>query len=173
MTPELILPLSIIFGLVNFSLIAAWYLIPALDRLPRDAALAPLLLFHSFRYLGLAFLIPGVVAGTMSTRFAVPAAYGDLAAALLALVGVIALRRHWRFSTTLVWIFNIVGTLDLLNALFQRVQHVPTGEFGGVYLIPALIVPALLVSHVLVFRLLVKSPEKTAQFAIEEHYSAS
>lgn len=156
MSPEVILPLSIVFGLVSFGLIAAWYVLPALAELPRDKALTPLLLLHTFRYLGLTFLIPGVVAAEMSPAFAVPAAYGDFLAAILALAAVIALRQGWPFAVGLVWVFNIVGTVDLLNALFQRLQHVPAGQFGGAYFIPALIVPGLLVTHYVVFRLLLK-----------------
>ena len=166
MVTEFILPLSIIFGLVNFGLIAAWYIAPALDRLPRATALKPILLFHTFRYLGLSFLIPGVVGAGISPLFAVPAAYGDLAAALLALISVIALHRQWPVAVALIWTFNLVGTLDLLNAVFQRARHVPTGDLGGAYLIPALIVPALLVTHVIVFRLLVRSKESYT----ESHY---
>lgn len=159
MPTELILPLSIILGLVIFGLIANWYLIPALDTLPRDVALTPLLLFHGFRYVGLSFLIPGVVAAEISSAFANPAAYGDFLSALLALLAAIALRLKWSFAMGVIWIFNIIGTLDLLNALFQRVRHVPTGQLGGVYLIPAVMVPALLVSHFIIFRLLAKPEE--------------
>jgi hypothetical protein len=162
MPTELILPFSILFGLVNFGLIAGWYVIPALETLSRERALTPLLLFHAFRYVGLAFLIPGVVAGSIAPAFTQPAAYGDLAAALLALLAVVALRQRWPYATVLVWVFNIVGTLDLLNALFQRVRHVPTGDLGGAYLIPALYVPALLVSHYVIFRLLAMSSEGCA-----------
>lgn len=159
MPTELILPLSILFGLVNFSLLANWYVTPALDAMPREQALTPLLLFHTFRYVGLAFLIPGVVAVDMAAVFARPAAYGDLLAALLALLSLLALRRRWAFAVALIWLFNIVGALDLLNALFQRVRHVPTGDLGGAYLVPAIYVPALLVSHYIIFRLLTRPKE--------------
>lgn len=156
---EFILPLSILFGLVNFSLIAAWYVNPALNSLPRDSALMPLLLLQCFRYVGLAFLIPGVVAAGISPTFAVPAAYGDFLTAILALLAVVALRQNWPFAIALVWVLNIVGTLDLLNALFQRVRHVPTGQLGAAYFVPAVAVPALLVSHYIIFRLLAKPKE--------------
>ena len=56
----------------------------------------------------------------------------------------------------LVWIFNIVGLVDLLNAVFQGVRFVPNGHFGAAYFIPALVVPALMVTHVLVFQLLLR-----------------
>ena len=148
---ELILPLSIAMGLVSYTLIAKWYLMPWLASLSRDEALTRLLLIHTFRYLGLAFLIPGVTAEHLDARFADPAAYGDLLAAILALAAIITLRLGWSVSTPLVWIFNLVGMLDLLNALFQGVRFVPNGHFGSTYFIPAVVVPALLVTHVAIF----------------------
>ena len=149
-----ILVSGMFLGVIAYWLIARSYVMPALGKLPRAEALQPLLFLHCFRYIGMAFLLPGVVAADLSTTFAVTAAYGDLAAALLALVAVIALRNQWGMAIGLVWIFNVVGTLDLLHALPQGVLHIHAGQLGGAYLIPALIVPALLVSHYLVFKLL-------------------
>jgi len=57
---DLILPLSIVMGLIAYGLIARWYVMPVLLELPRAKALVPLLLLHCFRFIGLAFLIPGV-----------------------------------------------------------------------------------------------------------------
>ena len=94
MPSDLILPLSLVMGLVGYGLIAQWYVMPILRTLPRARALLPLLLFHSFRFIGLTFLIPGVTAQELDPRFANPAAYGDLLAAVLALLAIVALRRE-------------------------------------------------------------------------------
>jgi hypothetical protein len=73
---------------------------------------------HGFRYIGLVVLIPGVVSPQLSaTLFARGLAYGDLPAATLALIAVAALQT--RLAGPLVWIFNIFGTADLLNAFYQ------------------------------------------------------
>ncbi len=112
-----ILPLSIVLGLLSYSLIAKWHVMPQLVGMPRANALTPHLLLHSFRYIGLAFLIPGVTSEILDSRFAIPAAYGDLLAALLALVAIMALRLRWAMAIPLVWVFNIEGSLDLLNAV--------------------------------------------------------
>ena len=154
MNTEPVLPLSIALGVVIYALIAKWYLMPWAESKPRSEALPPLLLLHCFRYIGMAFLIPGVTAEALDPRFANPAAYGDLAAGILALIAVLAVRGQWIVAIPLVWLFNLVGTLDLLNALFQGVQHVPNGHFGAMYFIPAAVVPALLVTHFIIFRLL-------------------
>jgi hypothetical protein len=156
MLSELILPLSLVMSLVSFSLIAKWYIIPWLNARSRSEALTPLLLFHSFRHIGLAFLIVGVTAQPLDPRFSDPAAYGDLLAAVLALIALVAVRGKWSAAMPLVWLFNIVGLVDLINALFQGLRYVPNGHLGAAYFIPTVIVPALLVTHVLVFRLLLR-----------------
>jgi hypothetical protein len=127
-----------------------------MDSVSRPAALSPLLLFHGFRYIGLAFLLPGVTATALDPAFANPAAYGDLIAALLALGAVLALRVGLPGTVLLVWTFNVWGTLDLLNALYAGFRLTPDADLGAAFFIPAVIVPALLVTHVLVFRELLR-----------------
>ena len=156
MPRDLILPLSIVMGLVTYSLIAKWYVMPVLAVLPRPRALVPLLLFHGSRFIGLAFLIPGVTAQALDPRFANPAAYGDLLAAVLALLAIFALRGGWRGAIALVWVFNVEGTLDLVNALTQGLRYTEDGWLGATYFIPAVIVPALLVTHAMIFSILLR-----------------
>jgi hypothetical protein len=127
---------------------------PALRKLPRNESLIPILFLHSFRYIGLAFLIYGVTSEVLDPRFANPAAYGDLAASILAIISIVALKSGWKLAIPLVWLFNIEGTLDLLFAVYQGFRLVPAGHFGSTFFIPAVIVPALLVTHAMVFRLL-------------------
>ncbi len=156
MPTDLILPLSMIMGLVAYGLIAKWYVMPVLRAVPRETALVPLLLPHSFRFVGLAFLIPGVTSQPLDPRFANPAAYGDLLAALLAFLGVLALRRRWPTAILLVWVFNVEGTLDLLNAVAQGLRYTEDGALGATFFIPMIVVPALLVIHVMVFIILLR-----------------
>jgi hypothetical protein len=158
MNRELIMPLSLLFGLVAFGLAAQWYVMPWLQSVSRKRALTPLLLLHSFRYVGLAFLIPGVTAQALDAGFANPAAYGDLLAAVLALGALIAVRLDWSVATPLMWVFNIEGTLDLLNAFVQGVQRVRVGDLGATYFIPTVAVPGLLVTHFMMFVVLVRQP---------------
>ena len=75
-----------------------------------------------------------------------------------------ALSWRWSVAIPIVWIFNIWGTLDLLNAYYMGVTQIGNpGLFGAGIYIPALYVPLLLVSHVLIFMLLLRagSAEKT------------
>ena len=99
------------------------------------------------------FLVPGVVARPLPDSFANPAAYGDLAASLLALLALIALRTGRAGALALVWLFNIVGTADLLNAL-RHADAVP--DFGAAWYIPTFVVPLLLVTHFMIFARLLR-----------------
>ena len=157
MTPQAIFGISVLLGVVVWGLIGARYIWPALRLRPRTEALRPLLLLHAFRYVGLAFLVPGVVSPDLPLAFARPAAYGDLATSLLALIGIATLGS--RLGTIIVWVFNSVGTVDLLNAFYQADRlgvGIAPGLQGAVYFIPTVLVPLLLVTHVLVFRILLR-----------------
>ena len=151
-----ILPISMVMGTISYSLIAKWYVMPWAKDKTLANALTPLLFLHTFRFIGMAFLIVGVTAQPLDSRFAGPAAYGDFLAAVLALVALIAIRGNWKIAIPLVWVFNIEGTIDLLNAVTKGIMYNTDGHMGATYFIPAVIVPALLVTHVIIFRLLVE-----------------
>jgi hypothetical protein len=156
--PQLAFDLSVLLGLIVWGMIGARDIWPALRGRPRAEALRPLLLLHAFRFVGLAFLVPGVVSPALPDDFARPAAYGDLATCILALLAIAALRT--RAAAVLVWVFNIVGTVDLLNAFYQADRlgvGIAPGLQGAAYFIPTVLVPLLLVTHVLVFRILLRN----------------
>ena len=100
-----------------FFVTAKIYLFPHLDKLERRTVLLPILLLHSMRHLGLMFLAPSAIYAGMPSQFAVPAAFGDLLAAILALSSVAAIVMQARAARLLVWIFNIEGSLDLAVAI--------------------------------------------------------
>ena len=157
MTPPALFGISVLFSFVAWVLVTRLYIWPALRSRPRADALRPILLLHSFRFEGLAFLVPGVVSPNLPLAFARPAAYGDLAAAVLALLALATLRN--RLGTVLVWAFNLWGTADLLNAFYQGNRAglaLAPGLQGAAYFIPAFVVPLLLITHGLVFRLLLR-----------------
>lgn len=148
---------SILLSFVACTWIARWYVMPAIRNRPFEQALPPLLLFQCFRYIGLAFLIPGVVSPDLPTGFAKPAGYGDLVSSLLAFVAIAAVRFRWKGAIHLVWLFNVVGFLDLINAFVQAVLHrVSPGQLGVMYFIPTLRVPSLYVVHIMIFALLIR-----------------
>ena len=160
MQPQVIFGISVLQGFVVWGMIGARYIWPALRDKPRAEALRPVLLLHAFRFVGLAFLVPGVVSSDLPVAFAQPAAYGDLATSLLALLSIATLGS--RLGTIIVWVFNIVGTVDLLNAFYQADRlgvGLTPGLQGAAYFIPTVLVPLLLVTHALAVRLLLR-PER-------------
>ncbi len=148
--------ITIAFSFVVWGLAARQYFWPALRGRSRADAVRPILFLHAFRFMGLTFLIPGVVAPDLAASFTRPVAYGDLATAILALLALAALNS--KLSTATIWLFNIVGAVDLLNAYYQgnRISLVP-GQLGATYVIPTLVVPLLLVTHALVFRIMLQT----------------
>ena len=72
---------------------------------------------------------------------------------VLALLALIALRTGWARALALVWLFNIVGTVDLLNALRQTNVVI---DLGAAWYIPTLFVPLLLVTHFMIFARLLR-----------------
>ena len=152
MTPFQIFGLQFALSLVVGSLLARWHVWPRLEALPTRRALPPLLFVHATRYIGLVFLVPTVVPPGVPAAFAVPAAYGDLLAAMLALVALLALRGEWPGALALCWLFNVVGTADLLYAVAQGVRL--DVQLGAAYYIPVLAVPVLFITHAIIFALL-------------------
>jgi hypothetical protein len=155
MLPQLLFFASIAFSFVAWGTVAARYVWPRLKSLDRTEALRPLLVLHSFRFEGLAFLIPGVVSPDLPTAFAHSAAYGDFAAASLAVLSLMLLRT--RVGVVAVWAFNLWGFADLINAFYQaNSAKLLPGQLGAAYFIPTLFVPLLLITHVLAFRILLR-----------------
>jgi hypothetical protein len=158
MTVQALFGLSILMSIVASGIVAWLFLWPWLRDLSRDDALVWLLVPHTFRFVGLSFLIPGVVSPTLSPVFAAPAAYGDLIAAVLAVAAILSLRSRVIWAIPLIWLFNLWGTADLLNAYYQGAfgARVAPGSLGAAFFIPTVVVPPLLVIHGLIFRLLVR-----------------
>jgi hypothetical protein len=154
---------SIAFSCIAWGIVAARYIWPELRLRQQAEALRPLLILHSFRFIGLAFLVPGVVSPDLPSAFARSAAYGDIVAATLALLSLLSLPR--RTGLTVAWIFSLWGTADLFNAFYQA-NHagLMAGQLGATYFIPTLIVPLLLITHGLAFRILLqRQPEPAMQ----------
>lgn len=146
---------SIAFSVIAWGIVAARYIWPTLRVRPRAEALQPLLILHSFRFMGLAFLVPGVVSADLPPAFAHAAAYGDIVATLLALFCLLLLPSA--AGVAAAWIFNVWGSADLLYAFYEA-NHaglVP-GQLGAAFYLPTLVVPLLLVTHVVGFRVLLQ-----------------
>lgn len=151
-----ILTVNLLFSTVVFWAGAKIYLLPRLHELKPETVLLPILLLHSFRHLGLMFLAPGATYAGIPPQFAYPAAFGDLLAAILALASIVSVTNGLRISRILLWVFNVVGSFDLLEAIALATIYGASVYMGPAYWIPAFWVPALLVTHYITFIVLVK-----------------
>lgn len=148
--------MSIAFSFIAWGTVTARYVWPELRLRPRSEALRPLLVLHSFRFIGLAFLVPGVVSSDLPASFAHAAAYGDLIAAILALLALISLPTA--AAVVLAWIFGLWGSADLLNAFYQANRAgLLAGQLGAAYFLVTFVVPLLLITHAIAFRILLQN----------------
>jgi len=151
-----VLTINLVFSTLVFWIAARLYVFPKLHELPARTVLLPILLLHALRHLGLMFLAPGATYPGLAREFAYPAAFGDLVAAALALLALLAMVKNWRSARLLVWVFALEGTIDLISAITLAQLHGAAAFMGSAYWIPAFWVPALLVTHYLTFVVLIK-----------------
>jgi hypothetical protein len=162
MQPQLCFFVSVAFSFIAWGMVTARYIWPKLRLQQQGEALRPLLMLHSFRFIGLAFLVPGVVSPALPSAFANSAAYGDIIAAILALLSLLSLSS--RVGIVVAWIFNLWGTFDLLNAFYEgNHSGLLAGQLGATYFIPTFIVGLLLITHGLIFRILLQHQNEAVQ----------
>ncbi|HCE69404.1 MAG TPA: hypothetical protein DER40_18455 [Geobacter sp.] len=151
-----ILTANLLFTTVIFYVAARIFLLPKLQEINPRTILVPILLLHSLRHLGLMFLTPGAVYPGMPSQFAYPAALGDFITALLAFSAISPVMNDSPSGRPLLWLFNVVGMLDLVMAITLATLYKAPVYMGASYWIPAFWVPALLVTHYIVFVMLLR-----------------
>lgn len=147
-----------LFGLAAFASIYL-SLRPFLVAKGRAVHLKALIQIHFFRYFGLTALLPGVfnlAPAGFSEDYLTQIMAGDVAAAVLALASFWLLQIRAGFAIPAVWIFNVFGTLDYLNAAARVTPGIHDanilGPFGWIVL--TVFLPAWLVSHIAIFLVL-------------------
>lgn len=151
-----VLTINLLFSTFVFWLAARLYVLPRLHTSEPRTLLLPILLLHGFRHLGLMFLSPGATYPGLAPEFALPAAYGDLLAAVLAVISIPAVAANAAIAKPLVWIFNLAGSIDLAAAIALATVYDAELSMGPAYWIPSFWVPALLVTHYISFVLLAR-----------------
>src|SRR5262245_57848033 len=150
MEPIILFGIQFTLSLVAYGLIDSWYVVPRLSKLPREAALVPLLWVHVFRIIGGTILAPGSVDAGVPMTFRLMIGYGDMVTAFLALLALIALRARFSGAIAMVWLCIVVGMLDTVNAIIQSMRDsVFIYPLGLNWVIVTIYVPALLVSSLL------------------------
>jgi len=167
MPPQAIFLIDMSLGYLAWALCIAAYVWPWLKAMDGARAQRIIATVHSFRFFGLVFLLPGFVGQHLPQGFAVPAAYGDIATALLAILALLTFRIRPLFWL-LVFAFNVVGLGDLIidtaNASRLGLPNV-AGELGAAYAIPMLYVPALFWTHIVAFALMLRLRKRSVRAA--------
>jgi hypothetical protein len=156
MNPRAAFGLSVLLNLFSSIVATTLFVWPWLRAVNNEQALIWLVAPHMFlRFVGLSFLVPGVVSDSLPKAWAMPAGYGDFIAGILAIFATAALALGASWGIAAVWIFNVWGAADLLFAFYKgaRVNLDPGALGAGFYIVTSL-VPLLLVSHALIFALL-------------------
>jgi hypothetical protein len=149
MTQAHLFTLQLILGYVAWLLCHRAYIWPWLTSMPTVDAHRLIATLHSFRFFGLVFVIPGVTSASLPASFASSAAYGDLAAGMLAILALLTVRVRPLFWTFVI-AFNVVGMIDLLLNYVHAIRAglpAAAGNLGAAYAIPVLYVPLLMITH--------------------------
>ena len=157
MDPFAVFGIQTSFSLLVFGLIAWWYVWPWLKSVERSMAFTTLTFVHALRPIGATVLVASVAGTALPREFTEAVAYGDLATSVLAVITLLALRARLGFAIALVWLTNVVGFADLVNALIGGVRYdIPRLGMGSFWYVVTILVPILWVAHVLAFALLLR-----------------
>jgi hypothetical protein len=156
--------------LTALALLACWAA-PPIRRWVLAVDLRALIAFHVIRFFAALYFLVDFKAGTLSPDFALPAACGDMAVAIAAVI--ILLLPRLRSSRTALLFWNIAGLIDIVFVVITAfriglrdwssmapLRELPLG------LLPTFIVPLVIASHVLIFVRLAK-PDKIGSNSLQ------
>jgi hypothetical protein len=155
METAILFAISVLMSFIVWNKLSKKYLWLQIKDMELKKAVQPILFLHSFRFAGLSFLVPGVVHAGLNPAWAMPAAFGDFTAAMLAFITL--LRINSTSFRSLLWVFNILGVIDLLLAFADGPRYSILPFLGATYFIVIVYVPVLLLTHLMVFKLLLKT----------------
>jgi len=72
-TQLVLLGLSVLLSFCAFGMVTILYILSRLRVMRREDAITALVVPHAFRFIGLSFLVPGVVSSALPPAFAMPA----------------------------------------------------------------------------------------------------
>lgn len=112
--------ISALMSLISSILAATFFAWPWLRTLTGAQALLWLVAPHMFlRFIGLSFLIPGVVSASLPKAWAVPAGYGDFVAGILAIIATV--RSHtWQGGPLRPCGYSMFGVRPICCSRFTK-----------------------------------------------------
>jgi hypothetical protein len=142
---------------VVFGLLAWWYVWPWLRSVDRTTALTALTFVHALRPIGATVLVVSVAGTALPQDFRDAVGYGDLATSVLSVITLLALRSRLGLAVAVVWLTNVVGFADLVNALVGGIRYdVARLGMGSFWYVVTILVPILWITHLLAFALLLR-----------------
>jgi hypothetical protein len=174
MSSEHIFQTQLVLGYVAWLLCFGVYVLPKLKAMDPVEAHRAIATFHSFRFFGLVFILPGVVGPHLQPDFASFAAYWDLATGVLAILALLTVRIR-RLFWLFVVAFNLAGASDLILDYYHAIRvglPAVAGQLGAAYVIPVIYVPALMISHIAAFYLLAR-PQPNVAWTLAGEAAAS
>ena len=153
-----IINLQALIGTIAIILGFRYWIHPRISKLPINEALLPLVFLNTFRYLGLSFMAKEQFYDGFPQDFLTTVGLLDFTTAILAIISFVALKNKWRFSISLVWIFNVVGFGDLITAFPQFFGlKLYDQDLGFIWLIFITYGLAAFLSHIYIFIRLFKN----------------
>ena len=150
MSPQAASLLATGLAFVWVALFSVWHVVPWMRRRPVTVALAACLWVHALRIAALQIFSAQAAGFHVSLGAARGIAYGDVAAACLAVVGVWLLRRRSRAVVPFLWLFIVVAAADLVNATLLGIRENATDTATDLtWLILSMYVPILWATLVL------------------------
>jgi hypothetical protein len=142
-------------ALAGFAMIY-WSVRARLVAMGRDAHLKALIPIHFLRYFGLTAMLPGVfnlAPAGFSQDYLFQIMAGDVFVAVLALIAFALMQLRSPARIAFVWVFNIIGTLDYLNAAARVTPSIHDANILGPlgWVVITVLLPAWLVSHIAIF----------------------
>jgi hypothetical protein len=161
LSPYVIVSIQFALGLIIFGTVVREYLLGWLQRSDVFVAIAPVLLYQGFRFLGLTMLAPDQVAPGQDLDAIEVIAYGDLAAAVTGIIAALAAYRRSALTLPLAWLFTVVGIVDLISVGITVAAAGTLEEGIGVMWVTfGLIAPLLVLSHGYVLYVLIKRKDE-------------
>jgi hypothetical protein len=153
---------GIIFGLTAL-LLLAYFRLESVGGWVNSLELRTVMLLHVTRFVGFYFLHLHAL-GELPYDFAVPAGYGDIVVAFLALV-VAFLPMDERKRRRAIGIWNVVGFIDILMVVVTAAKigrsdpmSLRALTYLPLSLLPTFLVPLIIASHVIIFARLRREP---------------
>ena len=158
---EIVFNLQMTMGLVFWGLVAWFFVLPKLYTMTFANALLVPLTIAALRFHGTNFLVPEINIG-LSEAFGKPAAYGDLAVCLLAILAAVTIKLGVKAGPMIAWAYGILGALDFANGFYLGNANDMPHHLGPTWFMVTYEAPLEIMAIFVLFRVLLKHPGRKA-----------